>query len=295
MEKEKAICGMWHITQNELRENGDSDSTLSNLRNKLEPFVFNALEEGYGNKLTEFWKTYTPPKKAKRAYMLVEGRIHPNMWFVLRNIAWAGPDMAVYIFCSDQNFSYIVNLLGDKAPYFNIIVAFKRTGTTPLNVISQEYHNFFTNWKIWELMDTEYAMMIQMDVYIRKRLDDCLFNYDYYACRWAWKLEDPGGALTICRIAKMVEILKEHKPDLNANCIGSSDEFISQIIKAKGTYPPKMENLFNLLESMQVFVGKDFKQIIIDPYAVHQPWTFSYTFSQEEFRIFWRELLTIRI
>jgi len=45
MEKEKAICGMWHITQNELREN--SPKMLSNLRNKLEPFVFNALEEGY--------------------------------------------------------------------------------------------------------------------------------------------------------------------------------------------------------------------------------------------------------
>ena len=65
MEKEKAICGMWHITQNELKEK--SPKMLSNLRNKLEPFVFNALEEGYGNKLTEFWKTYLPPKKAKRA------------------------------------------------------------------------------------------------------------------------------------------------------------------------------------------------------------------------------------
>ena len=93
---EKAICGMWHITQNELREN--SPTMLSNLRNKLEPFVFNALEETYGRELTEFWKWYIPPKKAKRSYMLVEGRIHPNMWFVLRNMAWAGPEMAVYIY-----------------------------------------------------------------------------------------------------------------------------------------------------------------------------------------------------
>jgi len=293
MEKEKAICGMWHITQNELRDN--SPKMLSNLRNKLEPFVFNALEEGYGRELTEFWKTYTPPKKAKRAYMLVEGRIHPNMWFVLRNMAWAGPEMAVYIFCSDQNYDYIMNLLGDKAPHFNVIQTFKRNGNTPVDIISQEYHNFFTNWKIWEQMDTEYAMMIQMDIYIRKRLDDCLFNYDYYACRWAWKSDHPGGALTICRVEKMIEILKQHKPNTDSDCPISSDEFISQIIKDNGTYPPLMENIQNLMESLQVFVGQGYKQILINPYAVHQPWTFSYTFSQEEFRIFWRELLTIRI
>ena len=144
-------------------------------------------------------------------------------------------------------------------------------------------------------METEYAMLVAMDIYFRKRLDDHLFRFDYYACRWAWKIEDPGGALTICRVPKMVEILKEHRPNLEIDCPIPSDEFISQIIKVKGTYPPKMENVFNLLESMQVFAGKGFKQIIIDPYAVHQPWTFSYTFSQEEFRIFWRELLTIRI
>ena len=52
-----------------------------------------------------------------------------------------------------------------------------------------------------------------MDVYIRKRLDDCLFNYDWYACRWAWKIDEPGGGISICRVAKMIEILKEHKPN----------------------------------------------------------------------------------
>jgi len=291
IEKEKAICGMWHITQNELRENGNSSLVLSNLRNKLEPFVFNSLEEGYGRELTEFWKTYRPPKKAKRAYMLVEGRIHPNMWFILRNIAWAGPDMAVYIFCSDQNYNYILNLLGDKAPHFNVIVAFK--GDPPKEQAMQEFIDLYTSWKTWELIETDYAFLIQMDVYIRKRLDDCLFNYDWYACRWAWKIDEPGGGISICRVAKMIEILKEHKPNTDLNCPISSDEFINKIIKVNGTYPPLMENIQNLMESMQVFMGEECKHILINPYAVHQAWTFSYTFSQEEFRLFWRELLTI--
>ena len=290
---EKAICGLWHITQNELKENGNSSITLSNLRNKLEPFVFNALEETYGRELSEFWKTYTPPKKAKRAFMVAEGRIHPNFWFILRNIAWAGPDMAVYIFCSDQNYDYIMSLLGDKAPHFNVIVAFK--GDPPKEKAIQEFINFYANWKIWEMMHTEYSIIVQMDNYFRKRLDDCLFKYDYYACRWAWKSEEPGGALAICRVAKMIEILKQNRPNIDIDCSIPSDEFISQIIKDNGTYPPLIENTQNLMESLQVFVSQGYKQILINPYAVHQPWTFSYTFSQEEFRIFWRELLTIRI
>jgi hypothetical protein len=62
-----------------------------------------------------------------------------------------------------------------------------------------------------------------------------------------------------------------------------------------GTYPPLVENVNNLMESTQAFTGDNCKHLIVDPYAVHQPWTFSYTFSQEEFRLFWRELLIIRI
>lgn len=288
---EKAICGMWHITQNELKEN--SPKMLSNLRNKLEPFVFNALEESYGNKLTTFWKTYLPPKKAKRAYMLVEGRIHPNMWFVLRNMAWAGPNMSVYIFCSDQNYDYIMGLLGDKAPHFNVIVAFK--GDPPKDKAIQEFINFYGNWKIWEMIEAEYSIIIQMDNYFRKRLEDHLFRYDYYACRWAWKIQEPGGALSICRVSKMIEIFKTKRFDTDVDLTIPSDEFINKAIMENGTYPPLMENIQNLMESMHAITGDGYKQLLVDPYAVHQPWTFSYTFNQEEFRLFWSELLIIRI
>ena len=292
MEKEKAICGMWHITQNELRVN--SPKMLSNLRNKLEPFVFNALEEGYGHELNEFWKTYIPPKKAKRAYMITEGRIHPNMWFVLRNIAWAGPDMAVYIFCSDQNYDYIMDLLGDKAPHFNVIVAFK--GDPPKEQAMQDYNNFLTSYTTYQLIEADYVTTIQMDVYLRKHLDDCLFSSDYMACRWAWKSHEPGGAASIRKISKMIELCQKGRPDLTVDCIIPEDEFINRLIMSTDCQQtPFMENVQNLMESIQTLTQPSFKQIFLDPYIVHQAWTFSYTFSQEEFKMFWRELLTIRI
>jgi hypothetical protein len=293
MEKEKAICGMWHITKNELQVNGNSAKGLSNIRNKLEPFVFNALEQLYGAKLTEFWKTYTPPKKAKRSFMVAEGRIHPNLWFILRNIAWAGPDMAVYIFCSDQNYDYIMSLLGDKAPHFNVIVAFK--GDPSKEKAIQEFINFYANWKIWEMINSEYSIIIQMDNYFRKRLDDHLFRYDYYACRWAWKSNEPGGALAICRVSKMIEIFKTKRPNPEEDCKIPSDEFINKAILENGTYPPVMENIENLMESIHVFNTQQGSRLIIDPYAVHQAWTFSWTFTHEQFTQFWNELLVIRI
>jgi hypothetical protein len=225
--------------------------------------------------------------------MLVEGRIHPNMWFVLRNMAWAGPDMSVYIFCSDQNYDYIMGLLGDKAPHFNVIVAFK--GDPPKEQALQEFVNLYTSYKTWEMIEAEYALLIQMDVFLRKRLDDCLFKYDWYACRWAWKINEPGGGISICRVQKMISILKEHRPNIDIDCPISSDEFINRIIQMNGTYPPLMENIQNLMESMHAITGDGYKQLLVDPYAVHQPWTFSYTFNQEEFRLFWSELLIIRI
>jgi hypothetical protein len=294
MEKEKAICGMWHITKNELQVNGNSAKGLSNIRNKLEPFVFNALEQLYGAKLTEFWKTYTPPKKAKKAFMITEGRIHPNLWFVLRNIAWAGPDMAVYIFCSDQNYDYIISLLGDKAPHFNVIVAFN--GDPPKEQAMQEYNNFLTSYTTYQLIDAEYVMTIQMDVYLRKRLEDHLFHYDYMACRWAWKSDEPGGAVSIRRISKMIELCQKARPDLAVNCNIPEDEFINRLIISNNCLQaPVMENIENLLESIHVFTTQQGSRLITDPYVVHQAWTFSWTFTREQFTQFWQKLLVIHI
>ena len=80
---------------------------LKTLRHGLEPYVYAHLEATYGQKLTEFWKSWIPPLRSAKAFVLVERRTHPNFWFVLRNMAWAGPNMAVYIFCSDENVNFI--------------------------------------------------------------------------------------------------------------------------------------------------------------------------------------------
>ena len=293
MEKEKAICGMWHITQNELKANGNSAKGLSNIRNKLEPFVFGALEQQYGAKLTAFWKTYTPPIKAKKAFMITEGRIHSNFWFVLRNIAWAGPDMSVYIFCSDQNYDYIISLLGDKAPHFNVIVAFN--GDPPKDQAMQEYNNFLTSYTTYQLIDAEYVTTIQMDVYLRKRLEDHLFRYDYMACRWAWKSDEPGGAVSVRRVSKMIELCRKARPDLAVNCAIPEDEFINRLIIANNCeQSPMLENIEYLLESIHVLNRPQGPHLIVDPFVVHQAWTFSYTFSPQTFFQFWKELLIMR-
>ena len=115
------------------------------LRYILEPYIYNFLLITYGPALDRFWQTYIPPKKADNAFVIVERRPHPNFWYILRNIAWAGPQMSVYIFCSDENIDFIRTLLGDKAQHFNIIQFFK--GNIPREQAIQDYNNFYTDYR----------------------------------------------------------------------------------------------------------------------------------------------------
>ena len=56
-----------------------------------------------------------------------------------------------------------------------------------------------------------------------------------------------------------------------------------------------MENIENLLESIHVFNTQQGSRLITDPYVVHQAWTFSWTFTREQFTQFWQKLLIIHI
>ena len=173
-------------------------------------------------------------------------------------------------------------------------MAFK--GDPPKEQAMQDYNNFLTSYTTYELIDAEYVTTIQMDVFLRKRLEDHLFQYDYMACRWAWKINEPGGAVSIRRISKMIELCKKDRPNLEINCDIPEDEFINKLIISNNCQQaPIMENIQNLMESMHAITGDGYKQLLLDPYAIHQSWTFSYTFNQEEFRLFWSELLIIRI
>jgi len=271
------------------------------IRAETEPLVFAHLQERYGKMLTDFWQTYLPPLKTPHAFVMCERRAHPNMWFILRNIAWAGPNMAVFIFCSSENYSAIKALLGNKANSFHLIQYFDGNPAERKDAI-REFNNFYTNYQVYEqivaLSGAEYIVTVQMDNYFRKRLVPQLFVGDYYGACWTWNFDlAGGGGLTMRRVQKMIEICKEHRPNVSIDvpdCAGEDYWIASKIQPDK--FPDVLDRLGIFLERSVIVMMGDKKGFIIDPYAVHQTWAYCYQeFSRDEYLFIWKELLTLKV
>jgi hypothetical protein len=257
------------------------------LRYILEPYIYNYLLVTYGPALDKFWQTYRPPKKADNAFCIVERRPHPNFWYILRNIAWAAPQMSVYIFCSNENEDFIRTLLGNKAEYYNIIPFFKGNPSREQGV--QDYNNFYTNYRSYEMIDAKYIMTVQMDIFIRRKLDMDMFMTDYYGNPWAWNQEDPGGGgATVRRVEKMIEICRRWRPDPTIDCPIPEDGWINEKIKECGTWPNKIIRSTTFMETL----------LHNNPYVVHQTWSFTDVLLKDGKDVFlglWRTLLTFTV
>lgn len=261
---------------------------LDALRLTLEPHIYNYLIEKYSTYLSEHWKTYEPPKKARRSYVIVERRAHPNFWFILRNIAWACPTMSVYIFCSDENSSYIRSLLKDKIQFFTIIVWFKGPASREEGKI--QYNNIYTDYRMYEAIDSEYILTVQMDTIFRRKIPESLFCGDYWGSPWGWNPTMPGGGgATIRHVKKMIELCKQYRPDIHVNMKDPEDGWISNmIVKSNGTFPSFEFRRDHCMENVPAN----------NPIVLHQFWTFSDTYrnwNTNERIMYWTHLLTFEL
>lgn len=278
------ICDVFKIIQAENMDN--SEKRLDTYRHKLEPYIFNYLIETCGAKLSEFWRSYTPPKKASRAFIIVERRDHPNFRFVLQNIAWSNPNMSVYIFCSDVNHAFILSLLGDKAPFFNIIQIFK--GNPPRAEAVSEYNKVLKDYRIYEQIDAEYGITVQMDTIFRKKIPESMFVGDYWGNPWAWKQNCAGGGgATIRNIQSLRTLCKLFNPSPDSYADKDpEDGWISERMTMLGMSYPNIEFRKNhIMESMPA----------ADPVIMHQFWTFSdqyVSLPKQEVIQYWTHLLT---
>jgi hypothetical protein len=240
---------------------------LKTVRYGLEPYVYSHLEQTYGQRLTEFWKSWTPPLRSAKAFILVERRTHPNFWFVLRNMAWAGPDMAVHIFCSDENVNFIKTCLGDKLQFIHLNVIFK--GNPPTDDAILEYSDFYTNFTVYQFLAShgiEWILTVQMDVFFRKKLTDELFFTDFLGAPWSWIPDGGGcGGASVRRVQKMLEICLRFRPELGMRCPFPEDGWIDLKLKESGHVFPPLEKRVNLI--MESYFAPD-------PFIIHQFWTF---------------------
>lgn len=236
------------------------EETLDKYRNDLEPYIWQHFMFNYGPKLDEFWKTHQFPKKSKRAWLLVERRCNQNWWFLLRNMAWAGPDFSLYIFCSDENYEFIRKLLGNKAENVNIIKWFKGFATRQEG--KDHYAQTFKLPGFYKLIDAEYFIRVEMDTYLRRKIPESIFRGDFYGAPWGWKPELPGGGgLVIRKIKTMIDLcIKENCTNLEAD----DDWVCKKVIEYGLNYPS--------LEYRKEIFSENFP--VMDPIGVHQFWTF---------------------
>jgi hypothetical protein len=258
--------------------------TLDRYRIDLEPYLWQYFMLHYGQQLDNFWKSHIFPKKSKYAWTIIERRCHPNLWFLLRNIAWAGPSFSLYIFCSDENYDFIRALLGDKVESVNIIKIFKGFATRQEG--KDQYAGIFKHAGFYKLIDAEYMIRAEPDTYLRHKVPESVFTGDFYGAPWAWKLDMPGGGgLHIRKIQTMIELCTR------ANHMGweGEDSWLGEKIMEYGyPYPP--------LEFRKTIFSENFP--VEDPIGVHQFWTFLENFeisNPPKFKEYLRRYLTIYI
>ena len=247
----------------------------------MEPYIYHYLIEQNITKLNDFWKNWLPPLQNKFAYVIVERRPHPNFEFILKNIAWAGPGMAVYIFCSDVNIGFIKAILGTKVARYNIRAVFTGLGTRESGKI--DYNKFLTNAETYRMIDAEYIMTVQMDTIFRRALPDEIFTGDYWGNPWAWKPDFAGGGgATIRKISAMISLCER----FTHNIAEAEDSWLSdRINEIGGNVPPLSLRANMIMESIPTN----------NPYVLHQFWTFleQYMGSRESFIGYWKHLLTL--
>jgi hypothetical protein len=265
-EKDREIEFIYQTT--ELTDQKFEHFALHKKRCDLESYVYNYLETTYGAQLTEFWKTHEFPRESKYAWVIVERRCHPNWWFVLRNIAWAGPHMALYIFCSNENLEYLQSLLGDKAKNIHFIIVFDGFANRDSGVA--QMCKLMTHPDFYRSINAEYILSFQTDCFFRKRIPDEIFVGDYYGAPWGWQLNDlGGGGVTVRNTQRLTDLCsKEPLPEGVFE-----DGWISSLVKKYGgAQVPESVRYYTFCENFPT----------PDPIGVHQFWTFTNNFSINE-------------
>lgn len=221
--------------------------------------IFNYLNDRYLGKLKAWWSTYSLPfvSETDRCIFLYEPRCHENLEFVIYNLTYFARGWGLIIYCSKDNYNYIIDIL--KHNRFRAIVHIIRENQGGIEV-RREYNNFVISSTFWNSLPCKYVLMGEMDTYLRKLLPENITNYDYICAKWPWHPDSPGGSgISIRKVEAMKRICRE----LPTLCTEISDQ---DFWAAKGCSDLKMSY------NNRYFVESDHYND--DPFGFHNWWTF---------------------
>ena len=239
-----------------IKENIDP-TFLHEKRMRLEPLIYDILKSKYYTIFDNFWNE-NKIKDSNKAIVLVERRIHENIAFILRNMFYFARDWSIVVVCSDKNYNYLKNICKGQENNVKLLQLFE---TSPdRDTARNEYNSMLKSAEFYESLPYEHLFIVQTDTYLRKPIDESMFEYDYVAAPFNWDYKSAGGGMSYRKRSSMIDICNNFKKD-----VSSEDCFISENVKLLGYKMP------DYLEGMKYVSESCF---YVDPMGVHQWWTF---------------------
>lgn len=229
-------------------------------RMNLEPLIFDILKSKYSRQLAASWASTTikKPSETDKTVVIIEARIHPNLQFLLHNVAYYCKDWAITFVCSDKNLKYCQELAEHHKENITFLPLFKFTEDR--ETARGEYNRLLKSAELYEAIPCDNMLIVQTDSYLRKHLPDSILKYDYVASPFSWEKEHAGGGMSFRKKAAMLEIVKSSK-----RYIESEDVFMSTSVQDMGYKMPKWE------EGLRYFCEST---LYAQTCGVHQWWTF---------------------
>lgn len=246
-------------------------------RMALDPLIYDILKQKYGATLEAFWKQHTVPKETDSYLVIIERRIHPNLAFLLSNMAYFARKWGIVIICSDINFEYCKTICahhGDSIHIFSLM----RGNPEPRQGV-EEYNTLLKSQSFYESLPGEHHLFFQVDCYLRKPVPEEWKLYDYIAAPYEWDESSVGGGLSYRKKESMIQICKNATIDIH-----DEDAFIMNGIKSLGYKIPDFDvGITYVAESC----------LYEDPIGVHQWWTFFFPKQTEDAEEIFHSLLSL--
>lgn len=248
-----------HIYDEFLHDYKDvTDEIRHNKRVKLESLIFDILKQKYYTMHDEFWKTHTLQKNTNKSIVLIERRIHENLAFVIRNMAYYARDWSITIVCSDINYAYCKTIATNNAN--NIILLPLFEGNPNRDIARNEYNTLLKSAEFYKSLPFEHIFIVQTDSYLRKPIDESMFTYDLVAAPLSWDETSVGGGMSYRKRSSMINVCEKFLYDAEGE-----DCFICEGVKLMNySIPDIYKGIEYIAES--IFVE--------DPMGTHQWWTY---------------------
>ena len=240
-----------------IKENNNPEF-LHKKRVHVEPLIFDILKVKYYNIFDKFWNENSIPRNTNKSIILVERRIHENLAFILRNMFYFARNWSITVVCSDINYNYLKTICGNNANKIRLLLLLE--GNPDRDIARTEYNDLLKSKEFYEMLPFEHLFFVEMDTYLRKPIDESMFDYDYVAAPYNWDFSSAGGGMSYRKKSAILDICNRF-----TSKTPMQDCFINEGIKALGYKMP------HYLDGMKYVCESCF---YVDPMGVHQWWTF---------------------